>query len=90
MATASLFFRNSVIWETVVMDFQNALQSPTLHALPHSQPFGFSDDGHEPSQSQRCQPHSARRGAHFHPQRPCATAIAAPCTPASGSVARWL
>lgn len=37
----SLFFKNSIIWERVVINFQNTLQSPTFHTAPYSQPFGF-------------------------------------------------
>lgn len=33
-ATASLFFKNYIIWERVVINFQNTLQSPTFHTAP--------------------------------------------------------
>lgn len=29
-----VFFKNSIIWETVVIHFQNTLQSPTFHTAP--------------------------------------------------------
>lgn len=42
---ATVSFLKSIIWERVVNDFQNTLQSLTFHTtqLPYSQPFGFSD-----------------------------------------------
>lgn len=42
-ATASLFFKNSIIWEKVVINFQNALQSPTFHTAPSLSPLVFAD-----------------------------------------------
>lgn len=42
-ATASLFFKNSIIWERVVISFQNTLQSPTFHTAPSLSPLVFAD-----------------------------------------------
>lgn len=31
----SFFFKNSIIWERVVINFQNTVQSPTFHTAPY-------------------------------------------------------
>lgn len=47
------FFKNSIIWERVVINFQNTLQSPTFHTAPSLSPLVFADKIYEPSESQK-------------------------------------
>lgn len=85
-ATACLFLKNSVIWERVVINFQNPLPSPTFHTAPLLTALWFfrQDLRALIKPGALLTPTHARTHADAVftsvPYRDCATAFACPCT----------